>query len=180
MGIMPDLKFRLTLKPKDGGNATVMGIIGYSESMSRDKIREFLVKAISARRVKSVNIKEPRFKKFTPTVVFYDGDIIRKEMRVTKVPRTFTHLGTKYYGTVKASTYYQAEKQWVELKNEAERQERKQREVRENNDRLMQEYNDKVKTIISKPITGEEIEAECAKYILVIERSRSRLESKEN
>ena len=177
IGMMPDLKFRLTLKPKVGGGSTVMGIIGYNETMSRDKIRDVVVKSIQAKREKSINIKPPRLKKFTPTVVLYDGDIIRKEIRVTKVPRTFKHLGTKHHGYVKSSTYSQAENQWMELKNEAERQESKLRSILENNERAMQEYRNKIEAIIGKMITGEEIEAAAGQYILLIERSRSRLES---
>ena len=177
MGMMPDLKVRLTLKSKVGGDSTVMGIIGYNETMSRDKIRDVVVKSIQAKREKSINIKPPRLKKFTPTVVLYDGDIIRKEMRVTKVPRTFKHLGSKHHGYVKSSTYSQAENQWAELKNEAERQESKLRSILENNERAMQEYRNKIEAIIGKMITGEEIEAAAGQYILLIERSRSRLES---
>lgn len=177
MGMMPDLKFRLTLKPKGGGGSTVMGIIGYNETMSRDKIRDVIVKSIQTKREKSINIKPPRLKKFTPTVVLYDGDVIRKEMRVTKVPRTFKHLGTKHYGYVKSSTYSQAENRWEMLKKEAERQESKLRNVIDHNDRLMQEYENKLKSIIGKMITGEEIEAAAEQYILLIERSRSRLEA---
>ena len=179
MGMMPDLKFRLTLKSKVGGDSTVMGIIGYNETMSRDKIRDVVVKSIQAKREKSINIKPPRLKKFTPTVVLYDGDIIRKEMRVTKVPRTFKHLGSKHHGYVKSSTYSQAKNQWMELKNEAERQESKLRSILENNERAMQEYRNKIEAIIGKMITGEEIEAAAGQYILLIERSRSRLESGE-
>ena len=41
----------------------------------------------------------------------------------------------------------------------------------------MQEYRNKIEAIIGKMITGEEIEAAAGQYILLIERSRSRLES---
>ncbi len=96
-------------------------------------------------------------------------------MKVTKVPRTFKHLGTKVYGTVKNRTYEQAEEQWKQLKEEAERQERKKEEVLQENAQIMREHEEKVRELLSKGISGEQIEAEAQKYLLLIERSRSRL-----
>ena len=61
------------------------------------------------------------------------------------------------------------------MKEEAEKQERKLQEVRRENERLMQAYESKVREILSKEFRGEEIEAEARKYVLSIERSRSKL-----
>ena len=180
-GQLPNLKYRLTLKSsKNGvlvknGKEIPLGIIEYASSISSEKIRDAILKLLQRDREKAANIKPPKLKKFTPTVVLYDGDIIRKEIKVTKVPRTFKHLGTKHYSTVKLKTYNQAEEQWMRLKAEAERQERKMEEVRQENVQIMREHEDNVRAILSKGISGEQIEAEVQKYVLLIERSRSRL-----
>jgi len=180
-GQLPNLKYRLTLKSsKNGvlvknGKEIHLGIIEYASSISSEKIRDAILKLLQRDREKAANIKPPKLKKFTPTVVLYDGDIIRKEMKVTKVPRTFKHLGTTHYSTVKLKTYNQAEEQWMRLKAEAERQERKMEEVRQENVQIMREHEDNVRAILSKGISGEQIEAEVQKYVLLIDRSRSRL-----
>ena len=181
---LPDLKYRLTLKSaKDGkltkgGREISLGIIAYDKSISLTRIRDSILKVLQKNRDKSANIKPPKLKKFKPTVVFYDGDIIRSEMNVTKVPRKFKHLGTKHHGTVKHRTYEQAEKQWQKLRDEAERQMRRQEEVKLENAKLMQNYEVEVRDVLSKAISGEEIESEVRKYLLLIERSRSKLDAK--
>lgn len=180
-GRLPDLKYRLTLKRKkksaqvNGGTDIFLGIIEYGESISSGRICDAVLKPMQKRREGAANIQPPKLKKFTPTVVLYDGDIIRKELKVTKVPRTFKHLGTKRYGTVKQTTYNQAEEQWRQLKSEAERQERKKNEILRENEQILREHEDKVRAILSKGFSGEQIEAEVQKYALLIERSRSKL-----
>ena len=179
---LPDLKYRLTLKSaKDGkttkgGREISLGIIAYGESISSERIRDAILKVMQKNRDKSANIKPPKLKKFRPTVVFYDGNIIRSEMNVTKVPREFKHLGTKTYGTVKARTYQQAEEQWKRLKEEAERQEQKKEEVMRENAEIMREHEERVRDILNKGISGAAIEAELEKYVLYIERSKSKLQ----
>ena len=184
-GRLPNLKYRLTLKPSKngvlvkGGNEIPLGIIEYTAAISSDRIRDAILKPLQKKRESSSDIKPPKLKKFTPTVVFYDGDIIRKGLKVTKVPRTFKHLGTKVYGTVKNRTYEQAEEQWRQLKEEAERQERRKEEIIRENAQIMREHEEKVREILNKGISGEQIEAEAQKYLLLIERSRSKLEAKQ-
>ncbi|MBQ3288930.1 MAG: hypothetical protein IJH50_05920 [Kiritimatiellae bacterium] len=180
-GCLPDLKYRLTLKPgksgtyADRGSNISLGIIEYCASISSEKLRDAILKPMKNRREEAANIAPPKLKKFMPTVVFYDGDVIRKELKVTKVPRHFKHLGTKHYGTVKQTTYNQAEEQWKRLRAEAERQERRKEEVLQENAQIMREHETKVRAILGKGISGEQIEAEAQKYVLLIERSRSRL-----
>ena len=172
---LPTLRYRLTLKSSKNGSPVKcvkeipLGIIKYAETISSDSIRDAVLKPLQEKREMSANIKPPKLKKFKPTVVLYDGDITRKEMTVTKVPRTFKHHGAS------TSKYNYALEQWQRLKREAELQQQKQDEVVRENARRMQEYNDKVRAILSKGITGEEIEAEVQKYVLLIERSRSRV-----
>lgn len=178
-GRLPNLKYRLTLKSSKngvlvkGGKEIPLGIIEYAAAISSDRIRDAILKPLQKKRELAANIKPPKLKKFTPTVVFYDGDIIRKELKVTKVPRTFKHLGTKVNGTVKSRTYEQAEEQWQQLKEEAERQERRKEEIIQENAQAMREHEEKIREILSKGISGEQIEAEAQKYLLLIERSRS-------
>lgn len=182
-GRLPNLKYRLTLKSSKngvlvkGGKEIPLGIIEYAAAIASDRIRDAILKPLQKKRESSADIKPPKLKKFTPTVVFYDGDIIRKELKVTKVPRTFKHLGTKVYGTIKNRTYEQAEEQWRQLKEEAERQERRKEEIIQENAQAMREHEEKIREILNKGISGEQIEAEAQKYLLLIERSRSRLPS---
>jgi translation initiation factor 2 beta subunit (eIF-2beta)/eIF-5 len=165
------------LKHKNRDESFSLGIIDYKDSISKSEICDAVLKPIQKRRERSVNIKPPKLKKYIPTVVLYDGDIIRKEMRVTKVPRTFRHLGTKNYGTVRRDAYSLAEEKWMELRDEAERQARKLDEVLAQNAQMMREYENEVRAILNKPISGEEIESELKKYVLLIERSRSKIPS---
>lgn len=170
-GRLPDLKYRLTLKNKkkgvqaNGGADISLGIIEYGESISSGRIRDAILKPMQKRREKSANIKPPKLKKFTPTVVFYDGGIIRQEMQVTKVPRK--HM------------YKQSWEQWNRMREEAERQERKKEEVLRENAQIMREHEEKVRAILGKGFSGEQIEAEAQKYVLFVERSRSRISKKQ-
>ncbi len=176
LGRVPENKFRLTLKPTNGGKDIPIGIIEYGETVSAMKIRDALLPMMKARRERAANLPKPKLKKFTPTVVLYDGSIISSGLGgVTKVPRTFKHLGTKHQGTVKAATYMQAEERWKKLKAEAERQEREKEQVLRENQQRMQEYESKIRAILNQEIRGEDIENEAQKYVLLIERSRSRL-----
>ena len=175
-GKIPENKFRLTLKSTHGGRDVPIGIIEYGESVSAMKIRDALLPTMKARREHAANLPKPKLKKFKPTVVFYDGSIIRSELGgVTKVPRKFKHLGTKHQGSVKSATYIQAEERWKKLKAEAERQERERESVLQANRQLMQEYETNIRAILNREIRGEDIEAEVQKYILLVERSRSNL-----
>lgn len=161
-GNMPRQKYRLSLKPVAGGRNLSLGIIGYTDSVSMDKVREQLLANLQSKRDKSANIKPPRFKRFKPTVVFCDAGHIEKRLDgVIEVAR-------KYNSSMDSRT-------WGRLHDEAERQERKQMEVQRENQRLQAEYESKVSAILNKGIKGEELEAEARKYVLLIERSRSKL-----
>ena len=163
-GRLPNLKYRLTLKsgkngvPVKGGKEIQLGIIEYDTTIPSDKIRDAVLTPMQKQREKAADIKPPKLKKFTPTVVFYDGNIISQEMRVTKVPRNWCK-----------------DNRWGRLRDEAERQERMKNKVLRENDRIMREYEENVRKILNKGISGEQIEAELQKYVLLIERSRSRL-----
>lgn len=158
-GRLPDQKYRLTLKPVKGDKSISLGIIQYGDSFSPDMIRDALLKPLQKRREKSASIAPPKLKVFKPTVVMYDGNMIRTEMNnITKVPRN----GCR-------------DNRWERLKDEAERQERLKDEVARENERLMEEYNKKIRAILGRAISGEEIEMEANKYLLLIERSRSKL-----
>lgn len=67
----------------------------------------------------------------------------------------------------------------MRLKEEAERQERMRDEVLRENAQLMREHEDKVRAILSKGISGEQIEAEAKQYVLFVERSRTKLPTRE-
>ena len=160
-GRIPEYKLRISLKPLNGGKSIPMGIIDYGAPVTAWKIRDALLPVLRARREESIDLPKPRLKTFKPNVVFYGGDTVRTGFGgITQVPRTFVNTNLD---------------RWLKLNNEAQRQERKLQEVRRENERLMQEYESKVREILSKEIRGEEIEAEARKYVLLIERSRSKL-----
>lgn len=173
---MPTQRLRLSLQERSSGNKILLGVYEYDQTAPRDKIKDEMVRIIGERRAKALSIAPPKLKKFVPTVVFYTGDIIRKEQGRTLVPRTFTHLGTKRNGYVKAETLSDAEQQWRRYKEEAEQQERRVVEVERENAERMRAYEAKLREKSGSPITGEEIEKECGKFLLLVERSRSKLE----
>lgn len=176
---MPTQRLRLSLQERASGNKIPLGIYEYNQAAPREKIKNEMVRLVGERRAKALNITPPKLKKFVPTVEFYTGDIIRKEHGRTLVPRTFTHLGTKQNGYVKEETVSWAERQWRDYKEEAERQERRVAEVERENAERMRAYEAKLREISGRPITGEEIEKECGKFQLLVERSRSKLEKSE-
>lgn len=176
---VPAQRLRLSLQERASGNKIPLGVYEYNQAAPRDKIKTEMVRLIGERRAKALNITPPKLKKFVPTVKFYTGDIIRKEIGRTLVPRTFTHLGTKHHGYVKEETVLSAEREWRVYKEEAERQERRVVEVERENAERMRAYEAKLREISGRPITGEEIEKECGKFHLLVERSRSKLEKTE-
>lgn len=163
-GCLPNLKFRLTLKSckngvlVKGGKEIHLGIVEYDTAISSEIIRDAILKPMQKQRERAADIKPPKLQKFTPTVVFYDGNMIFQEMRVTKVPRNSC-----------------GDRRWERLREEAERQERMKDKVLRENAQIMREYEDNIRKVLSKGISGEQIEAELQKYVLLIERSRSRL-----
>ena len=176
---IPEYKLRISLKPLNGGKSIPMGIIDYGAPVTAWKIRDALLPVLRARREESIDLPKPRLKTFTPTVVFYDGDTVRTGFKgVKQIPRDFKFHGTTvndYRGYHGSEIEHRARERWRKFADEASRQERKLQEVRRENERLMQEYESKVREILSKEIRGEEIEAEARKYVLLIERSRSKL-----
>ena len=162
---LPDLKYRLTLKPvgksrtANGGKAIPLGVIGYAESLSMRQIRDAIEKALQEHRERTADIKRPKLKSFTPTVVFYDGDVVRKEMKLTKVPRRGGY----------------SDGEGRRLRDEAERQERKLLRIQQENEELMYQYENKIRSLRAERFDDAQIEAEARKYVLLVERSRSRL-----
>ena len=181
---IPEYKLHISLKPLNGGKSISMGVIDYGATVTARKIRDALLPVLRARREKSIDLPEPRLKTFKPNVVFYDGTTIKKGFGdITQVPRTFKFHGTDVKNQHDLSRWaerqrqiqYRAKERWQKLADEARRQERKMQEVRNENERLMQEYANKKHEILSKEFRGEEIEAEARKYVLSIERNRSKL-----
>ncbi len=87
------------------------------------------------------------------------------------MPRNFKYLGTsrnKYYVT---DVKEQARAQWQQLYYEACRQEEKAKMIESENRRIMDEYHNKMRSFMSRPITNEEREAELSNYVILIERS---------
>jgi len=170
--VAPSVKYRISLKAKDGRGEIKLGIVEKEIDIQviRSKIREQL----TDRKLKTAGseIKPPVMKKFKRTVVFYDGGIMKKEIGgLIKVPRHYVYKGSWQNRTT-------AEERWKELSKKAEEQDREELEVEAENQRRMDEYRRKTDVILrnSKP-SESEVDAELAKYRLLIERSRTKLRS---
>ena len=158
---LPNVKYRLTLKPKRGGKVFALGIFNGSESIALEKIqnpiREKLANEHGADKISK--IKKPKVKKFKPTVVWYDGAYVAKNaLGVTLVPRN-------------PNSY---PRNWSNLCEEADRQQRKAQEVEEENRAAMREYERKMEEAKNIRISESEIAAELQKYDLLIERSKTK------
>jgi len=170
------------LKAKDGRGEIKLGIVEKEIDIQaiRSKIREQLTE----RKLKAAGkrINPPTMKKFKRTVVFYEGEKILKEMTgVTKVPRSFKFFGTSLNKDGKSHVndiIGRARQKWEALCDEARRQEEAELAVVAENQRRIDEYRSKTDAALrdSKPTEGE-VDAELAKYRLLIERSRAKLRS---
>lgn len=166
----PAIKYRITLKAKNGKNEIKFGIVEREIDVQaiRSKIRERLID----RKLKSAEsgVKPPIMKKFKRTVVFYEGKIIKTEMGgLTKVPRHYIYHGSWQNRTT-------AEERWKEFAKKAEEQDREELAIESENQRRMDEYRRKVEVALrnSKP-TESEVDEELRLYRLLIERSRTKL-----
>lgn len=158
---LPNVKYRLTLKPKRGGKSFTLGIFNGSESIAFEKIQNPIREKLANERGadKISKIKKPKAKKFKPTVVWHDGAYVAKNaLGVTLVPRN-------------PNSY---PRNWSSLCEEADRQQRKAQEVEEENRAAMREYERKMEEAKNIRIPESEIDAELQKYDLLIERSKTK------
>ena len=179
---LPEVRYRMTLKPKSGGDDIPLGVIDGSQRLSGDKIRAAVKGVLAERKLASAgaNLKRPKIKKYKPKVVLYDGEKIVKKMDgSTLVPKSFKFLGTSRYHDEKRHVQDivdKARRKWEELKQEAERQERKADDVEASNFAAIQEYKRKLDELSRNiSVTEREILSELQKYSLYVERSRTRL-----
>lgn len=180
---LPDVRYRLSLKPKIGGEDLPLGIIQGRDRLPFARIRDAISKVIVERRLaKSLaQLKKPKAKKFKPTVVFYDGNIMSKSLNgVTRVPRSFEYRGTSRNDNNYAhasAIMERARQKWEKMRAEAERQERKAREVEAENFAALQTYQRKREELSRNvSVSEQEIESELGKYRLLIERSRTKIQ----
>lgn len=178
--VAPSVKYRVSLKTRDGRDEIKMGIVekGIDMQAIRSKIREQLTD--QKLRTAGSGIKPPKMRKYRRTVVFYEGERIFKAIGgITKIPRTFRYFGTSRSGNNKAHVsdiIDRERKKWESLCEEARRQEEAERAVEAENQRRMDEYRRKADALLRdcKP-TEREVDDELAKYRLLIERSRTKL-----
>lgn len=178
---LPDVRYRLSLKPKSGGEGLPLGIISGRERLPFVRMREAVKKVVAERQAAQAlaKLKKPKAKRFKPTVIFYDGSIISKSLNgVTRVPRSFTYLGTSRgnnYSHVN-DIRERAREKWEKMRAEAERQERKAREVEAENAAALQAYKRKRAELSRNvDVSDRDVEAELARYGLLVERSRTKI-----
>ncbi len=172
---LPEVRYRLTLKPKkDGDDKISLGIVQGSERVSLDSIRkavrERLVEQRSAKERRK--LKPPKAKKFKQTVVFTDDAVGKRTVDgVTHVPRTFRYR-YQHFRELNA-----ADKKWRDLCDEAARQEERAREVEAENYAAKQAYERKLAELSKGvAVSDQEVSDEMAKYRLLVERSRTKVE----
>lgn len=183
---LPDVKYRLSLQPKAGGRDIQLGVIQGRERFALRRAREAIKSALAEKRVarQLAQLKKPTPKRFKPTVVFYDGTTMSKSINgVTRVPRSFTYRGTSrgknYYGHV-ADIVEKERRKYEQMRAEAERQERKAREVEAENYAAMEAYKRKrAEASRNVSVSDREIDGELQKYKFLIERSRTKVHEEE-
>ena len=140
------VRCRVTLLSSSGKTNIPLGEIGFGEVLPRRSIEENIGKLIGRKASSAIpgtdKVAKPTFKR---TVVLYNGDVIKKEITVTKVPRTFTFRPPpeeteKYRPAVNRKKSKKMEeweskkefarKKWKELYDEAVRQEKREKRDR--------------------------------------------------
>ena len=176
----PAIKYRVTLLAKNGKNEIKVGIV--EKEVDLQEIRSKVREQLTDRKLKmsGPGIRPPVRKKVKRTVVFYDGEMVVKEVsgRI-KVPRSFHFFGTAQNHDNKAHVQdiiANARRKWEELREKAEQQERKELEAEAEYQRKKAEYRQKVEDAVrnARP-TEDEVDAELRLYHLFIERSRTKL-----
>ena len=178
--VPPAIKYRVTLKAKNGKGEIKLGIV--ESKIDLQSVRSKIRQQLTDRKLKSAGsgIKPPTMKKFKRTVVFYEGDRIFKAMNgITKVPRSFKFFGTSRNHDNKGHVndiIENARRKWEELRTEAERQDQEELAVEAENQRRMDEYRRKTDAALrDSKVTESEVDAELGLYRLFIERSRTKL-----
>ena len=137
------VRCRLTLRSDNGKTNILLGEIGFAEVLPRHAIEVDIGKLIGRKASSAISgtdkVAKPTFKR---TVILYNGDVIKKEITVTKVPRTFTFRPppeetVKHRPSVNRKKSKKMEeweskkefarKKWQEMYNEAVRQEKREK-----------------------------------------------------
>ena len=172
-----EMKCRISLVQKDGSKTVQLGVISYDGIVDWEVLQEKGEELIlSSRKSKARNSSSKmKLKKFKPTVVYYDGDMIRKDIHgVTHVPRVFVHKGTSNYQWKDWRVVNEFRRKWEILCQEAERQEEKAREVAEENERRMSaaEREQLRKEREMARVSDEDLEKELGKWRLMVDRGK--------
>ena len=176
---LPEVRYRLTLKPKkDGDDKISLGIVQGSERVTLDSIRKAVRERLVDKKTEKARskLKPPKAKKFKRTVVFTDDVVAKKTIDgVTHVPRRFHYTGSRNWGSVDKENI--AYEKWQKLCKEAERQDEYAREVEAENYAAKQAYERKLAELAKGvAVSDQKVSDEMAKYRLLIERSRTKVE----
>ena len=171
---------RLSLCAKDGSKTIPLGIVPYSGALDDEDLEDALEEVLEEEKQANLSVKTLKAKliKFRPTVVLYDGHIIKKDTRgVTYVPRIFRHLGTSRYGYKEYETVERFRIKWQNLRDEALRQERRAQEVAEENERRRAETRQKneerrIRAERAAQVKPHELEAEKDDWLICLERGK--------
>ena len=157
----PDFQWQVSFLPRGFETSIDICSVKFGEMVSRGR---FYPKVREAMRIYEENQIRRRAARNTRkakrparTVVLYDGDTIRKDIKgVTQVPRTFNYIGSnRHKYSINSYNYNserrkeeQAREKWTKLYNEAVRQENAERDA-----------NRAVETAVSNvEITSQEVE----------------------
>ncbi len=172
-----EMKCRISLVQKNGNRAIQLGVISYDGIVDWEVLQEKGEELILAsRKSKAKNTSSKvKLKKFKPTVVYYDGDMIRKDIHgVTHVPRVFAHKGTSNYQWKDWRVVSEFRRKWEILCREAERQEAKAREVAAENERRLSaaEREQLRQEREMTRVSDADLEKELGKWRLMVDRGK--------
>ena len=176
----PDFTYTVALRKKDARNEKddkLVGTVTYSGVVRRRTIEEAASKWLSDRESAAIGRqKAVKKKQFKPTVVLYDGDMIKKDFNgVTYVPRRYNFVGTnkdtwKRYDREKAEYRFRAK--WENLVSEARRQEQKMRDIEKEYEAAVAaskaEYERKKQSVAQKQWGSIDIEKELSTCNLIV------------
>lgn len=171
---------RLTLCSKDETQTIPLGVVPYGGALDDDKIGDALEKVLAKEKQSKMSVKrvKPKLIKFRQTVFLYDGHIIKKTTQgITYVPRYFQHLGTSRAGYREQETVDRFYLKWSRLYDEALRQERRAREVeQENAERIanakQQTEERRIRAEQDAKVKSHEVEDEYGDWLIRVERGK--------
>lgn len=176
------MKCRVSLVKEKGGEKIVLGIISYDGVVRWNDFEEEATKQILAERKMNLKKSPARkwLKKYKPTVVFYGGNRIKKDIHgVTYVPRV--PPPPRFHRGRRVKTLDDEREKWLPLALEAEKQEREAVRIKYENESRMKsiEWEELRQEKEMARVSSADLEKELAKWRIMVDRGRIKKRSNE-